>query len=451
VREKVTSEAGPLDKTDAEPMGAAGAADSACPSGSPDSFALAKREVFLNARQEAKKEAERTLTLIESLSPRDGNIGEAGYFLSLLREGREGLFSNSEHKLAAILCLPAPMELFYAFGYKPFKIQAFGSSSVKLASPYLPAVMCPMLRSALGILIAEKALADLPFYLWVFPTTCDWTLKFPRMAEMCGIDFKARSFRLDFPHLKERPLSQKNWQEEINRLCAFLMEAKGLSKFPIKELRRSVRIVQRATEALHRLSESQKLGKISPLMAQSIRDSFFLADPVTWTFNLNLTLSILDKNPPKTPKAPVFLAGSPFSFPDYKLLKLMEETGLTVVLDDLCSSQRLLPGPAPFEDGSAPALLKTLAQRYREGCLCPTFANNDRRINSILNPNRKKYFKGVVFNVLKGCHPYDLESLSLEREIKSAGLRFLKIESDITGEDGQNLLVRLEAFRESII
>jgi benzoyl-CoA reductase/2-hydroxyglutaryl-CoA dehydratase subunit BcrC/BadD/HgdB len=59
-------------------------------------------------------------------------------------------------------------------------------------------------------------------------------------------------------------------------------------------------------------------------------------------------------------------------------------------------------------------------------------------------------FKGVVFHVLKGCHPYDLESFGLEMPLKEAGLRFLRVETDYTSEDVQNILTRLEAFSRTL-
>ena len=91
-----------------------------------------------------------------------------------------------------------------------------------------------------------------------------------------------------------------------------------------------------------------------------------------------------------------------------------------------------------------------MAGTYHQGCLCPVFADNDRRINNILNQRREAAFDGVVSHVLKGCHPYDLESFSLEEPLKAQGLKFIRLETDYTQEDRQNLLTRLEAYRGTI-
>jgi benzoyl-CoA reductase/2-hydroxyglutaryl-CoA dehydratase subunit BcrC/BadD/HgdB len=144
------------------------------------------------------------------------------------------------------------------------------------------------------------------------------------------------------------------------------------------------------------------------------------------------------------------LAGSPIFFPNFKLPALLEEAGLVTVADDLCSSERLLPPGLVLSDSSASGLLAALAGRYHQGCLCPTFGDNERRINNILGQKKEAGFAGVVFAVLKGCHPYDLESVTIEPALKKQGLRYLRLETDYAAEDRRNLLTRLEAFGHSL-
>lgn len=133
-----------------------------------------------------------------------------------------------------------------------------------------------------------------------------------------------------------------------------------------------------------------------------------------------------------------------------KLLELAEQAGMRVVADDLCSSERALPGGVVYKDTSAEGMLRALAERYHKACVCPTFADNDRRINNILSITKENNLKGVVFNLLKGCHPYDIEAITIEKKLKEHGLKFLKLETDYGKEDSQNILTRLEAFRQTL-
>lgn len=137
--------------------------------------------------------------------------------------------------------------------------------------------------------------------------------------------------------------------------------------------------------------------------------------------------------------------------PNYKLLNLIENAGMAAVADDICSLERTFAGAITYEDNSEYALLSTLAQRNHKACICPTFADNHRRINAILNILKKEKIKGIIFHVLKGCHPYYMESGLLETRLKKLGFRFLKIETDYVREDEQNIVTRLEAFRRTLI
>jgi benzoyl-CoA reductase/2-hydroxyglutaryl-CoA dehydratase subunit BcrC/BadD/HgdB len=116
----------------------------------------------------------------------------------------------------------------------------------------------------------------------------------------------------------------------------------------------------------------------------------------------------------------------------------------------MCSGGRLLAGGVNYSDSSEFGLMSALSQRYHQGCLCPTFIDNDRRVNNIPDKSPSNQIEGVVFHVLKGCHPFDLESFTIEEAIKKKGLKYLRLETDYGSEDAQNLLTRLEAFRQTL-
>jgi benzoyl-CoA reductase/2-hydroxyglutaryl-CoA dehydratase subunit BcrC/BadD/HgdB len=146
----------------------------------------------------------------------------------------------------------------------------------------------------------------------------------------------------------------------------------------------------------------------------------------------------------------VFLTGAPVYFPNFKVLHLMEEAGLSVAGDDLCSSERLFPRHVEIPDASRDGVLAALAEAYHRGCLCPVFADSGRRAALIREAADGGGVKGVVFHLLKGCHPYELDSFALEAKIGGWGLKYLKIETDYSTEDSRNLLTRLEAFRPTL-
>jgi benzoyl-CoA reductase/2-hydroxyglutaryl-CoA dehydratase subunit BcrC/BadD/HgdB len=408
-------------------------------------------------RTEAKKE-------LAFLRSRKDMLPEYGYFLELLEGGLspEALTRRTGRPLISLLCIQAPLELIHAAGYLPFKLFSGSISAASLATAGLPALMCPMLRSLLGLFMLGQEPGT-----WILPTTCDWIVKFPEMLRLKNK--QPRIHWVELPHLKETPRGEGLWQEEIFRMKAFL-EAETKRKITRKALRDSILVYNRAWEALTLLEERRSAGRIPFPWFLAVTNAFFLDSPERWTAGVHALVKALAGDtegagkPGETGAARaegavrVFIAGSPIFFPGWKLPHLLEEAGLDVFCDDLCSSGRIFPGNVGLSDESVEGMTAALAERYHHGCLCPTFADNDRRVNNILAlsgsggqaVSAQRNYRGVIYHVLKGCHPCDIESYSLEGALKARGFRFLRLETDYTAEDSRNLLTRLEAFKQTL-
>jgi len=397
----------------------------------------------------AQKEGDQNRARLEALRARPDFRPELDYFVGLMEDLSPAATAERTGKsLVGLLCLQAPLELFHALDLQPFKIYSGSYVTGQLAANNLPAIMCPMLRSLLGALRLDFAFES--FQAWVLPTTCDWVVKFPEMLKLTGgveLGEGEKLHWLELPHLKENEDSRTRWLEEIYKLKKFLLTLTGRKLKPAR-LAEALEAYQRAWRALSRLTEARRSGGVPAVWYTLITNSFFHDTVENWTAALEKALPLFSENPHGGGR--VFLAGSPVFFPNYKIFDLLEEAGLTVTADDLCSSERIFPGAVNYSDRSEFGLLSALAERYHQGCLCPTFADNDRRINNIINPQRKTFYEGVVFQVLKGCHPYDLESFSIAETLKDNGLRYLRLETDHSAEDSRNLLTRLEAYRHNL-
>jgi benzoyl-CoA reductase/2-hydroxyglutaryl-CoA dehydratase subunit BcrC/BadD/HgdB len=300
-----------------------------------------------------------------------------------------------------------------------------------------------MLRSVLGALELEPP-PDCP---WVIPTSCDWVVKFREMASMNNTLADSQVYWMELPHLKDSPRARDRWYSEIVALCDFLSQSCGC-KLSRKALAKSIEAFQAARRSFSRLIALRRSGQVPAPWFSLIANSFFLDRVENWTSALEKTLPGFAQTPP--PRGRIFLAGSPIFFPNFKLLHLLEDAGLYVVGDDLCSSERIFPINVAINDTSREGLLGALAESYHQACLCPTFGDSEHRINNIREALPDGGFKGLVFHVLKGCHPYDMDSFILETPLKDAGLRFLRVETDYANEDTQNILTRLEAFRRTL-
>jgi len=381
-----------------------------------------------------------------ALQERADYIAEYEYFLDLLAQPMQPaqLRQRAGRPLMGLFCIQAPYELFHAFGIHAVKLCSGSHSAQRLSAAYLPVLMCPMLKSLVGGMdLGIACPAD--FDATIVPTTCDWVVKMPEIA----CDKIGPLHYLELPHVKENEKGQTRWTEEIYSLKRFL-EQKTAAKLDRKTLLASMKLFMRVWETFNKLIEFKRKNVISGIWFTAIANTFMLDNLERWNHNLELVSEKISAASPQANTHNVFLAGAPIIFPNLKLLQLLEQAGISVCADDLCSSERILPGATVYDDPSEHGLLKALAERYHKACVCPTFADNERRINSILRVTEKYDVKGVVFHVLKGCHPYDIESFTIEDKLRERGLKFLKIETDYVKEDSQNILTRLEAFKQTL-
>ena len=384
---------------------------------------------------------------LESMRSRSDYSPCYDYFLELAANcfmDEKNLSEKIARPLVKLLCIQAPIELIHAAGFHPFKVLCGARFSMPAASHALPALMCPMLKSVLGSLMIE---ADDSKTLWVLPTTCDWVVKFPEMSRNLGTAL-AQLHWMELPHLKDGHKGQERWLDEVYGLKTFLESHGGV--IDRKSLSKSIAVYQRAWQALARLAEMRLRGLLSPMWFMLMTNMFFYDTPERWIEAAEKIQAAAITPIVTAGSARIFLVGSPIFFPNFKIPMLLEEAGLFAAVDDLCSSERIFPGAVTVDDPSLFGLMNALAQRYHQGCLCPTFIDNDRRVNNILGRKSSAGFAGVVLHVLKGCHPYDLESCGLEGLLKNNGLRFIRIETDYAQEDDRNLLTRLEAYRQTL-
>jgi len=382
---------------------------------------------------------------LASLRERDDYSSEFEYFLQILSLGiyPQKFKERFNQPLVGLYCIQVPLELFDALGFHPFRLCSGSLATQRLSSAHIPALTCPIIKSCLSSFYLEESLEKL-CELIVIPTTCDWNVKLPEL-----IGKRANSIHImELPHLKESERGRQRWLEEVYELKRALEKHAG-HRLNHRQLCSSIDKYLRAWQALGRLIELRRERAISGTWSIVLANAFMLDNIESWTEKVELVLKNYHR-PKKKDKPDVFLAGSPVSFPYLKISELIEETGMFIAADELCTSERNLTGAPVYDDPSEYGLLKALAERYQLSCSCPTFTDNERRVKNILEIMRTHKIKGVVYHILKGCHPYDLESLHFEKTIKENGFHFIKIETDYSKEDRQNILTRLEAFRETL-
>jgi benzoyl-CoA reductase/2-hydroxyglutaryl-CoA dehydratase subunit BcrC/BadD/HgdB len=295
---------------------------------------------------------------------------------------------------------------------------------------------------------------DTPFFNnikhFIIPTTCDWKVKhYEKM------DAEYSTWLMDLPHQRDTEVSRKKWFSEIVRLKEWLEKQSG-RKIRRQDLMAGIDIVHEAQNAYYKFLSFRREGYISGCEAMLISNASFYIHLKEWTRALNkLNQAILDNRgfyskSTEKQQLRILLTGSPLIFPNFKIPILLEETGCVIVADELCSSERIFSDVVTVDNKTEAGLLQSISDRYLLPCTCPTFSTNRNRLKRLLEFVNQFKIDGIVYHVLKGCHPYDIESFSIEKSIKEKKIPFLKLETDYSQEDTGQIKTRIEAFSEML-
>ncbi len=149
-------------------------------------------------------------------------------------------------------------------------------------------------------------------------------------------------------------------------------------------------------------------------------------------------------------EARILLGGSPIVWPNWKVPSIIEESGGLIVLDELCTGDRVLGDPVVADERTLRDMVRAVAERYFFPCTCPCFSPNDERESRLLNLVEEHRVEGIIYHALRGCHLGLLESTRLELALRRAGVPMLKIESEYDEGDVEQIRTRVEAFVEMI-
>lgn len=381
---------------------------------------------------------------LDLLKNREDYSPELDYFLNILSMQVNGSVVRKHYQkpVIGLYCIQVPLELIHAMGFQPVRLMSGSSEIQKLSSGFLPVLTCPFIKSCVGSFYREDSIERMCDTM-VMPTTCDWNVKINQMLP----ENMPELYQMELPHIKESEKGRKRWFEELMDFKEFIEKRAG-HRLRRKDLLRSVDKYNSAWAVFNRIIEMKRKGRLSGTWFIIIANAFLVDRVESWTNKAAEFINTYSRGNNKRPD--IFLAGAPVFYPYLKIPELIEEAGMNISGDELCTSERIISSVV-YDDTSSFGLLNSLADRYHLACSCPTYSDNERRLSSIINTMEKYRAKGMVYHVLKGCHPYDMESFYFEKAVKEKGFRFLKIETDFSKEDRQNILTRLEAFKETLV
>ena len=375
------------------------------------------------------------------------------YFYNKFRPLEEGRsLYPKDKKTIAFMCIHVPVEIITALGATPVRICSGAYSADAAGSDFLPAKICPMVKSTFGLIYLDMLPGNAKPDLIINPTTCDQKKK---MGEI-GSDIDKEFYTLEVPPSKDSEEARQYWQRNIKKMVRKLEKVTG-NKLTRKKLKKSIKSIAQAQSEFRRF---MRLRRESPVIygkdALLITNAYFFDDIEEWTKNLNGLNQELEKKIEEGftlvgPTAPrILLTGSPSIFPNMRTPVLIEKLDGIVVYEEFCSSSRMLSDTVAVDEWFLFDMVPAVADRYLKPSTCPNFTPNDDRIRKIMQAIKDYQVDGVVYQTFSGCQLYDMESHRVGKALEKAGCPVLNIEVDYNPKDSGQLTTRLEAFMESI-
>lgn len=347
-------------------------------------------------------------------------------------------------KSIGTFCIYVPDEIALAAGVLPIPLCGGTNWSVDYADRMFPRDICPIIRSTFGMAFSNtcpyKKLKDGA----VGETTCDAKKK---AWDLLGFQV------MEVPQ-KKADLDRELWLAEVQRFRRYV---EGLSGIPVtaERLRECVVLANRRRRVLQKINSYRGLPEppISGLDALLVSQVALNQDLERFITACESLVEELDTRVQQgisaypNPGPRVLLAGSPSPMGTAKVHYALESSGLRVVADESCTGIRYYRDLVDESAEDLGGMIEAVANRYMSiDCSC--FSPNAERVENVRSLVKEFAVDGVVHNVLSFCHTYNVEARVIDKALEALNVPSLKVVTDYSFEDLEQLKVRVESFRE---
>jgi benzoyl-CoA reductase subunit C len=332
----------------------------------------------------------------------------------------------------------------------PYRIQGSQSEPIDQADAFIETTACPFARSCFNL--ALKGSYD---FLdgFVAPHSCD-TIE--RMYQIwCHNKPSPYNHMINVPHMMGSS-AEAFYRKELDYFIKTLEDWSG-KKLDKSKLKDAVRLYNKRRAILRELYEFRKANP--PLISGAeITKVLVVGMGVPVVEHIALVRQLIDdvkkRSQVEIGKLPrIFIWGNEID--DVAFIKLVEDSGAWVVMDDLCTGTRFFWDDVSETedplDGIVTRYINTHCPRSnvpqtetREGDLA-------NRYGYIKNFVKEWGVDGVIFYIVRYCDTCALEGPDLREYLKSMNLPVLMIEDDYSTSTIGQLRTRVQAFLEMIV
>lgn len=352
-------------------------------------------------------------------------------------------------KVVGMYCVFSPQEIALAADAISVTLCGTAQAPIEDAEKELPRNLCPLIKSSYGFAITDKC----PYFYFsdvlLAETTCDGKKK---MYELMG---KIKPMHImNLPQTGQGEDSLNMWKNEMIKFKNFLEEKFGV-EITNEKLSHAIKLMNRERSAMKKLHKLNA-HKPAPLTGMDMMLAQWLKG-----FNVDKEAGIdlierliaqteeqmekgiyaFDENAPR-----ILLTGCPIGSGSEKVLRILEESGASVVALENCTGYKGLD--VLVDETKDP--ITALAEKYLS-TPCSCMSNNNGRLDLIKRLAEEYEVDGVVDLTWQACHTYNIESFTVRNFVKDVlELPFIQIETDYSESDVGQIKVRVEAFLETI-
>lgn len=353
-------------------------------------------------------------------------------------------------KIIGTFCVFVPEELIWAAGGVAVGLCAGAEIGKEAAEKILPRNTCALIKSFVGFKLAKLCPYIESCDLVVGETTCDGKKKaYEIFEEYVPIHV------MEIPQMKNS-CDRDLWKSEVLRFKKKIEAITG-QEITAEKLKSAIKLINDRRRALQRLNKL-RAAVPTPISGRDvllINQIAFYDDPPRFTAKINELCNeiekrvdagegVVEKSIPR-----LMMSGCPMAVPNWKLPYVVESAGAVIVGEESCIGTRNTRDLVDESEETVEEMIEAIVDRYmRIDCAC--FTPNSERLEHIVTMAKELTADGVIHYALQFCHPYAIEAYKVEKTLEKAGIPLLKIETDYSMEDVEQLKTRVEAFVEMV-
>ena len=342
-------------------------------------------------------------------------------------------------KVIGWLCTYVPEEVIMAAGILPIRITGYNQEmELEDGNAYLYINNCSFSRYCLQMgLRKEYDFLDGV----VGGSTCDGAR---RLFDLWRHYLKPPFFQVLTIPRKSHERAHELYYSQVEDFKKHLEEFTG-SPITDDALIASVKVLNESRSLLKELYDLRKLAEplITGQETMEVLNASFRMHKEQFNAYLKELLADLKKNGRgHQAKARLMLVGSVMTNPEF--IKSIEELGVIVVTDELCTSTRYWSDPVILEGARNP--LFAISSRYLNNFHCARMYPSTGRFDSIVKLAQEAKVDGIISETIRYCVPYAHDIPMLSTRLKAEKIHLLSLDVEYGTSGSGQIRTRVQAF-----